>query len=141
MHNHSLGIDSTFPWDRWTRTHSLTASAGPTGGEAGQEGGEVGSVPAGGDLDEGRVADVGAAIETLSKFCTPERLERLRSIANLRTRHAQFVFENPSNPNNVWACLRWVIHYGPARFISFIGARRLIAAPSHRVRTIRGKGP
>jgi len=49
---------------------------------------------------------VRAAINTLSRFVTPQRMDKLQAVLGNRTQHVTFVFENPSNPNNVWACLR-----------------------------------
>jgi hypothetical protein len=51
-------------------------------------------------------ADIHRATEVLSQFATPQRLQRLNTILARRTRHVRVVFENPSNPNNIWACLR-----------------------------------
>jgi hypothetical protein len=62
--------------------------------------------------EETRVSDVAAATACLAKFATPARLQRLREIVERRTQHVAFVFENPSNPNNMWACLRSLDAFG-----------------------------
>lgn len=51
-------------------------------------------------------ADIVKATAVVSRFCTGDRMNRLHTILGRRTRHVRFVFENPSNPNNIWACLR-----------------------------------
>jgi hypothetical protein len=40
------------------------------------------------------------------------RLERIDDVLRMRTRHARFLFENPSNPSNVYACLRTLDSFG-----------------------------
>lgn len=62
--------------------------------------------------EETHVSDVAAATACLAKFATPARLQRLREIVERRTAHVAFVFENPSNPNNMWACLRSLDAFG-----------------------------
>lgn len=52
--------------------------------------------------------DVRRAIDILTKFITPARMDKLEAVLSNRTQHAAFVFENPANPNNVWACIRYV---------------------------------
>jgi tRNA (guanosine-2'-O-)-methyltransferase len=42
----------------------------------------------------------------------PERRERLQDVLSKRTNNVCVVFENPSNPNNVWASLRTIESYG-----------------------------
>ena len=56
------------------------------------------------DLDKG--------IKTLEKFTTKERKQRLQQVLDGRSDHIHFVFENPSNANNVWAALRSFDSFG-----------------------------
>jgi hypothetical protein len=43
---------------------------------------------------------------------TPDRLYRLQEIAAKRTNRVRFLFENPSNTNNVWAAVRTLDSFG-----------------------------
>ena len=52
------------------------------------------------------------ATNILRPFITKERIQRIESVLYQRTRQTQFVFENPSNPSNVWACLRTIDSFG-----------------------------
>ena len=52
------------------------------------------------------------AIDTLTPFVQPRRRERIDEVLDQRTRHTRFLFENPSNPSNVWACLRTLDSFG-----------------------------
>lgn len=52
------------------------------------------------------------ATQILQPYIQPKRLKRLDSVLNKRTRHTRFLFENPSNPSNVWACLRTLDSFG-----------------------------
>lgn len=67
-----------------------------------------------GDNDDGdsswlvKDEDVQGAIDALSKYVTPTRIDKFQAVLSNRTQHATLVFENPANPNNVWACIRWV---------------------------------
>ncbi|KAG5176052.1 Alpha/beta knot methyltransferase [Tribonema minus] len=63
-------------------------------------------------LAEMPVAEMERAIEALERFTQPERLGRLQDVLNKRTAHLCTVFENPSNPNNVWAALRTIDSFG-----------------------------
>ena len=42
----------------------------------------------------------------------PQRLHKLTYVAKNRTNRVKFVFENPSNTNNVWAALRTFDSFG-----------------------------
>lgn len=55
---------------------------------------------------------VNKAIETLHPYVKEERFERISNVLLQRTRHTRFLFENPSNPSNVWACLRTLDSFG-----------------------------
>lgn len=59
------------------------------------------------------------AVETLEKFTTDDRRQRMRQILAQRTNHVRFVFENPSNANNVWAALRTLDSFG-VQFVDII---------------------
>ncbi|KAL7515872.1 hypothetical protein ACHAWX_000945 [Stephanocyclus meneghinianus] len=52
------------------------------------------------------------SIDILSPYVQPRRLQRIQQVLSKRTRHARFLFENPSNPSNVWACLRTLDSFG-----------------------------
>ncbi|KAL3816688.1 hypothetical protein ACHAXA_009127 [Cyclostephanos tholiformis] len=52
------------------------------------------------------------SIDVLSPYVRPRRLERIDDVLRMRTRHARFLFENPSNPSNVYACLRTLDSFG-----------------------------
>jgi tRNA (guanosine-2'-O-)-methyltransferase len=55
---------------------------------------------------------VSRAITTLSPYIQPRRLDRIDAVLQHRTRHTTFLFENPSNPSNVYACLRTLDSFG-----------------------------
>ena len=46
------------------------------------------------------------ATAILQEFVTDERIKRLNDVLSKRTQNCRFLFENPGNPSNVWACLR-----------------------------------
>lgn len=52
------------------------------------------------------------SIEILRPFIQDKRLQRIDQVLHQRTRHTRFLFENPSNPSNVWACLRTLDSFG-----------------------------
>ncbi|GKY99533.1 hypothetical protein MPSEU_000907400 [Mayamaea pseudoterrestris] len=52
------------------------------------------------------------ATELLIPYVKPDRLERIRGVLRQRTIQTSFLFENPSNPSNVWACLRTIESFG-----------------------------
>lgn len=52
------------------------------------------------------------ATELLEPYINEERLERVSSVLKQRTRRTKFLFENPANPSNVWACLRTIDSFG-----------------------------
>ena len=52
------------------------------------------------------------SIDILAPYIQERRLERINEVLNHRTRHTRFLFENPSNPSNVWACLRTLDSFG-----------------------------
>lgn len=52
------------------------------------------------------------SIDVLAPFVQPRRRARIDEVLGRRTRHARFLFENPSNPSNVWACLRTLDSFG-----------------------------
>jgi tRNA G18 (ribose-2'-O)-methylase SpoU len=59
------------------------------------------------DLDLVRKATV-----ALVALVRPERLAKIKSVLRRRTRNVRFLFENPANPSNVWACLRTIDSFG-----------------------------
>jgi tRNA (guanosine-2'-O-)-methyltransferase len=52
------------------------------------------------------------ATQVLTPYIQPERLLRMQSVLQQRTIHTSFLFENPSNPSNVFACLRTIESFG-----------------------------
>jgi tRNA (guanosine-2'-O-)-methyltransferase len=56
--------------------------------------------------------DLQRAIDSLEEFTQPERQKRLLDVLSKRTVNVAAVFESPSNPNNVWACLRTLDSFG-----------------------------
>lgn len=52
------------------------------------------------------------ATQLLLPYVTQDRIERIKSVLQKRTVHTRFLFENPANPSNVWACLRTVDSFG-----------------------------
>lgn len=52
------------------------------------------------------------ATEVLAPYVQDDRIERIKSVLRQRTVHTSFLFENPSNPSNVWACLRTIESFG-----------------------------
>ena len=52
------------------------------------------------------------SIDILQPYVQPRRLDRIDEVLNQRTKHTRFLFENPSNPSNVWACLRTLDSFG-----------------------------
>lgn len=51
-------------------------------------------------------------IQVLEQFISNERKQKFDSLLSNRTQSFRFVFENPSNPNNVWAALRTFDAFG-----------------------------
>lgn len=62
---------------------------------------------------------VQVAVETLEQFTTDDRKQRMRHILAQRTKNVRFVFENPSNANNVWAALRTLDSFG-VQFVDIV---------------------
>jgi tRNA G18 (ribose-2'-O)-methylase SpoU len=48
----------------------------------------------------------------LSKYVNADRIARIRHVLDQRTVHCRFLFENPANPSNAWACLRTLDSFG-----------------------------
>ena len=61
------------------------------------------------ELDPELVAE---ATHVLVPYIQPCRWDRIKSILQHRTQQTRFLFENPSNPSNVWACLRTLDSFG-----------------------------
>jgi tRNA (guanosine-2'-O-)-methyltransferase len=55
---------------------------------------------------------IDTATEILLPFVNDERVERIQSVLKQRTQQTRFLFENPANPSNVWACLRTLDSFG-----------------------------
>jgi len=56
--------------------------------------------------------DVAKGIAAVGKYVTRERREKFDKILGQRTDFVRFVFEDPINLNNVWACLRTFDAFG-----------------------------
>ena len=52
------------------------------------------------------------ATNVLVPFLKPERWDRIQNVLSQRTQNVRFMFENPANPSNVWACLRTLDSFG-----------------------------
>ena len=52
------------------------------------------------------------ATRVLLPYIQPNRLERMNCVLQKRTANCRFLFENPANPSNVWACLRTIDSFG-----------------------------
>jgi tRNA (guanosine-2'-O-)-methyltransferase len=52
------------------------------------------------------------AMRILMPYVAQQRYQRITEVLKQRTRHTQFLFENPSNPSNVFACLRTMDSFG-----------------------------
>ena len=52
------------------------------------------------------------ATEALEPYINDDRLQRIQSVLKQRTKNCKFLFENPNNPSNVWACLRTIDSFG-----------------------------
>ena len=55
---------------------------------------------------------VAKAIAALEPWINKDRQERVSGVLKQRTKHSKFLFENPVNPSNVWACLRTIDSFG-----------------------------
>lgn len=51
-------------------------------------------------------------IQVLLPYVLPDRVERIETVLKQRTGHTRFLFENPANPSNVFACLRTIEAFG-----------------------------
>lgn len=52
------------------------------------------------------------AVSILTPYVTDERQQKFEKVLSTRTQSVRFVFENPSNANNVWAALRTLDSFG-----------------------------
>lgn len=52
------------------------------------------------------------SIDILTPYIQDRRMERIDEVLNQRTKHTRFLYENPSNPSNVFACLRTLDSFG-----------------------------
>lgn len=55
---------------------------------------------------------VDEATEILLPYIQAGRWTRIQEVVSKRTRQTRFLFENPANPSNVWACLRTLDSFG-----------------------------
>ena len=52
------------------------------------------------------------ATSILEPYINDDRTSRIHQVLSKRTKSVKFLFENPSNPSNVWACLRTIDSFG-----------------------------
>jgi len=52
------------------------------------------------------------ATAILAPYVNEQRQERIHQVLEQRTQRTRFLFENPANPSNVWACLRTLDSFG-----------------------------
>lgn len=57
-------------------------------------------------------SQVQEAVNLLEPYINDDRLGRVKSVLSQRTKNCKFLFENPNNPSNVWACLRTIDSFG-----------------------------
>ena len=55
---------------------------------------------------------VASASAVLEPYINTDRVGRIDTALGQRTKRAKFLYENPSNPSNVWACLRTIDSFG-----------------------------
>lgn len=55
---------------------------------------------------------VDKATNILVPYMEEKRWSRIQDVVSKRTQQTRFLFENPSNPSNVWACLRTLDSFG-----------------------------
>ena len=60
----------------------------------------------------GDAAVVRQAVSILAPYVSDERRDTFQRVVQQRTRHLSVAFERPSNPSNVWACLRTIDAFG-----------------------------
>ncbi|CAM9475453.1 unnamed protein product [Pylaiella littoralis] len=102
-------------WDTWefgtwkTRTHSenMAEAAAREVGAA-----NVSTLKGTGALVDQSSSDLDRAVDLLKGYMSGDRMSRMQDVLDQRTRSATMVFENPANPNNVWACLRTLDSFG-----------------------------
>ncbi|CAM9552701.1 unnamed protein product [Ectocarpus sp. 6 AP-2014] len=102
-------------WDTWefgtwkTRTHSenVAEAAARAAGPA-----KVSTFIGTRALVDQTASDLERAVDLLKGYLSEDRLSRMEDVLDQRTRSATLVFENPANPNNVWACLRTLDSFG-----------------------------
>ena len=60
----------------------------------------------------GDAAVIRKAVSILAPYVSDERRDTFQRVVQQRTRHLSVAFERPSNPSNVWACLRTIDAFG-----------------------------
>jgi tRNA (guanosine-2'-O-)-methyltransferase len=55
---------------------------------------------------------VAQATQVMEEYVNDERKQRIEQTLSKRTVRSRFLFENPINPSNVWACLRTIDSFG-----------------------------
>ncbi|CAM9147455.1 unnamed protein product [Ascophyllum nodosum] len=103
-------------WDTWEFGSWKTGTHAEHMAEAEARATELASLPAlvggGAGLTEQTEAELDRAIRVLRVYLTEDRISRMKDVLDQRTKSATIVFENPCNPNNVWACLRTMDSFG-----------------------------
>jgi tRNA (guanosine-2'-O-)-methyltransferase len=57
-------------------------------------------------------SEIELGITTLKPFCNTDRFDKFLEVIHKRTTNVRIVFENPQNPNNLWAALRTFDSFG-----------------------------
>jgi tRNA (guanosine-2'-O-)-methyltransferase len=52
------------------------------------------------------------ATQVLLPLINDDRIGKIEAVLKQRTQHTRFLFENPVNPSNVWACFRTIESFG-----------------------------
>jgi tRNA (guanosine-2'-O-)-methyltransferase len=94
-------------------------------------------------------SDIDRGVVMLRAMCKEDRLARMDAILAARTSHVRFVYEHPTNPNNVWAALRTMDAFGiqyvdcimnkatpkqykkPKEMVPAIGAQKWLTLTAH----------
>jgi tRNA (guanosine-2'-O-)-methyltransferase len=64
-------------------------------------------------------SDIDLGIATLKPFCKTDRFDKFLEVVSSRTSNVRIVFENPQNPNNLWAALRTFDSFG-VQFVDIV---------------------
>ena len=105
-------LPGTGSWDYPAKPKTFDPLAADGGAEEPFKGGAGGGDAVMDSLNLMPDEDVSRAIEALEPLLTDARRERLEEVLQQRCGKVTFLFENPANPSNVWACLRSLDAFG-----------------------------